>query len=78
MTNADTWIGLNDQSEEGNWDNWNSGAPVTYNNWKPGLGLGLFTRGLRHGRLGVVERLLLHCQSFPYLCKTGNFGNGKL
>ncbi len=36
MTNADTWIGLNDQSEEGNWDSWNSGAPVTYSNWAPG------------------------------------------
>ncbi len=40
MTNADIWIGLNDQGDnEGNWDNWNSGAPVTYNNWKPGKSL---------------------------------------
>ncbi len=31
-----SWIGLSDMNEQGNWKKWNSGAPVTYSNWREG------------------------------------------
>ncbi len=36
MTDGSIWLGLNDLHGEGNWTKWNSGAPVTYNNWLSG------------------------------------------